>query len=93
MRYTALNIQCFQSVAFRLLVHACLLRIHIICVASIVLRSVYIFSVGDNLRSRNKCVVPLCSSVSCVKYFNSCMYVGLENGSLAVFEMDEGQLM
>ena len=23
-------------------------------------------------------------------YFDSCMYVGLENGSLAVFEMDEG---
>lgn len=54
------------------------------------LPSMYVFRVGDNLRSRNKCVVPLYSPICCVKYFDSCMYVGLENGSLAVFEMDEG---
>ena len=74
-------------------VHVCCGVLTYICVACFVLLSVYIFSVGDNLRSRNKCVVPLCSSVSCIKYFNSCVYVGLENGSLAVFEMDEGQLI
>lgn len=50
----------------------------------------YVFGVGDNLRSRKKCVVPLHSSICCIKYFDSCVYVGLEDGSLAVFEMDEG---
>ena len=53
----------------------------------------YVFGVGDNLRSRKKCMVPVHSSICCIKYFDSCTYVGLENGSLAVFEMDEGQLL
>lgn len=53
----------------------------------------YVFGIGDNLRSRKKCMVPLHSSICCIKYFDSCIYVGLENGSLAVFEMDEGQFL
>lgn len=67
-------------------------HVHIVCCLHFLL-SIYVFRVGDNLRSRNKCVVPLCSSVTCIKYFDSCVYVGLENGSLVVFEMDEGQLI
>lgn len=80
-------------VTFMLRIHGMYcVHVYVLCCLRFLL-SVYVFHVGDNLRSRNKCVIPLCSSVTCIKYFDSCVYVGLDNGSLAVFETDEGQLI